>query len=84
MDAARSTAVAQATEVELVAGGRLDTVLGQTALALARRIDAGASTMARDAAQLEKVMVAALRGVQVGPETRLDELRARRDAKRGA
>ena len=71
---------------ELEAAGRLDTTLGQACLVLARRIDANADTgsaLAGAVKQLEATMAAATRGAQV-QRTALDELRARRDAKRGA
>jgi hypothetical protein len=52
-------------------------------MALAKRIDSGASTMAADVKQLAVTMAAALQGVKLAASP-LDELRARRDAKRGA
>ena len=72
-----------AVRVALEAAGRFDTWLGQNAMALAKRIDAGASTMAADSKQLQVTMAAALQGMS-GARSAMDELRARRDQKRGA
>lgn len=77
------TPAQDATRAALEVAGRLDTWQGQAALALAKRIDSGASTMAADVKQLQVTMAAALQGVKTGPVSALDELRARRDAKRG-
>lgn len=77
------TAAQDATRQALEAAGRLDTWQGQAAMALAKRIDSGASTMAADVKQLQVTMAAALQGV-VTQGSVVDQLRARRDAKRGA
>lgn len=64
--------------------GRESTVLGQAALALARRLDAGRDTgtaMASLAKQLQATLDSATEGVTTAADP-LDELRARRDAKR--
>jgi hypothetical protein len=81
-----SHAVAEATLAELSAAGRESTALGTAALALAARIDVGADTgsaLASAVKQLGATMAEALQGVR-GSTSLLDELRARRDAKRGA
>jgi hypothetical protein len=73
----------EVTRRELEAADRLDTVLGQQAVALAQRLasphETGASvaTMSRE---LRAVMVEAMRGVAVTAD-RVDEMKARRDAK---
>jgi hypothetical protein len=59
-------------------------VLGQAALALARRLDGGRDTgtaMASLAKQLEATLSSATKGVALAADP-LDELRARRDRKR--
>lgn len=74
----------EATRRELDTAGRLDTVLGQQALALAERVasphETGASvaTMSRE---LRAVMTEALKGVAAKADG-VDEVKARRDAKR--
>lgn len=71
---------------DLTEAGRLDTVLGQACLVLAARIDQNADTgtaLAGAIKQLEASMASALKGAAVAASP-LDELRARRDAKRGA
>lgn len=80
------TSCRSAALVELVAAGREDSALGRAALALASRIDANADTgsaLAGAVKQLEATLAAATKGAQV-QRTALDELRSRRDAKRGA
>lgn len=75
-----------ATRSELSAAGVLDTVLGQQALELAARISSPMSTGASVASlskELRVVMVEATAGAQAVGDP-LDELRARRDAKRNA
>ena len=77
--------VRDATMAELAAAGREGSVLGVAALALAERIDARADTAAGLAAavkQLQSTMGEALRGAEAGDI--LDELSARREARRGA
>lgn len=78
--------VEAATLRELEAVERADSVFGQTALALARKLDAGRETgaaMASLAKQLEATLATATEGVTTAADP-LDELRARRDAKRNA
>lgn len=65
---------------------RFDTVLGQQALALARRIESPMETGASVASmskEFRAVMVEALDGVNVAADP-LDELRLRRDRRRSA
>jgi len=69
---------------ELEAADRLDTVLGQAALVLARRIESPMETGASIASmtkQLRETMADALKGAQQVADP-LDEIRARRDSKR--
>jgi hypothetical protein len=69
---------------ELEAAGRLDTVLGQAALVLARRLESPMETGASIASmtkQLRETLVDALKGAAQAADP-LDELRARRDSKR--
>lgn len=72
---------------ELDSAGRTDTAEGQQALFLARRLTMPSSDTAAAVASLSKeyraARLEALKGVQAA-DSRLDELRARRDAKRGA
>lgn len=71
---------------ELDAAGKLDSTLGQQALELARSIEAGRETGSGVAAlskELRAVMAEALSDVVQAADP-LDELRARRDAKRDA
>jgi hypothetical protein len=74
-----------AVRAELAAAGREETYLGAAALAVAARIDESTAVMGFAALvkELRATMAEAMRGVQVA-DSRLDELRARRDAKRGA
>lgn len=75
-----------ATRAELEDAGRLDTVLGQQAMALAERIASPHETGAAVASlskELRAVMEAALDGVATKADP-LDELRARRERKRAA
>ena len=77
--------VTDATRSELEAAGRQDTALGRSALALAARIDTGLDTgsaLASAVRGLTETMAAALKGAE--PASSLDELKARRRAKRGA
>jgi hypothetical protein len=72
-----------ATKVELEAAGRLDSVLGQQALRLAQQMS-GFETgggMAALSRELRATMAEATRGAAVAADP-LDELKARRDAKR--
>jgi len=69
---------------ELEAADRLDTVLGQAALVLARRIESPMETGASIASmtkQLRETLADALKGAQQVADP-LDEIRARRDSKR--
>jgi len=71
---------------ELDEAGRLDSALGQAALELARNIGSPTSTGAGVASlvkQLRETMVDALKGAEKSADV-LDEIRARRDAKRAA
>ncbi|KQH75586.1 hypothetical protein AO501_25245 [Mycobacterium gordonae] len=78
-----------ATKRELEAAGKLDSMLGQQALALAARMS-GADTVAGYASlsrELRTVMAAAIGTAPAAPPAagqgdEVDELRARRDAKR--
>ena len=82
----RPPSVAATVRAELSAVGRLDTTAGAAAMALAVRIDAQAETGAGVAAlvkQLHATMTVATADVQVAVDP-LDELRARREARRGA
>ena len=72
------------TARELEDAGRLDTVFGQAALVLARRIESPmetGSSIASMTKQLRETMVDALKGAAVAADP-LDEIRARRDSKR--
>lgn len=78
--------VAARTRRELAEAGREDSALGQAALVMAWRLDQRADTasaMAAGLKQLEATLSSAVRGATV-VSSPLDELRARRDAKRGA
>lgn len=79
--------VTRSTLDVLTRAERVTTPSGQVALALARRIDKAAdsgSSLAALARQLSETMTEALVGVVLEPD-KVDELRARRDAKlRGA
>lgn len=72
---------------DLEAAGRLDTAEGEHALFLCRRMAAAERDTGSGVASLSKeyrtARAEALKGAQV-KRTRLDELRAQRDAKRGA
>lgn len=77
--------VLTATLAELDAADRTSTSLGQAALALAARIDARhdiGSALAALVKQHSVTLAEATNGAQVAA-TALDELRVRRDAKRG-
>ena len=82
--AAEDYALLAATRAELEAAGRLDSMLGQVALLLAERMcefDTGSGTAALSK-ELRAVMVAAVQGAPAAADP-VDELRARRDRKRG-
>ena len=69
---------------ELAAADRLDTVLGQAALVLARRIESPMETGASIASmtkQLRETLADALKGAAQAADP-LDEIRARRESKR--
>ena len=72
-----------AVRAELEAAGRLETHLGQAALALAGRIDSATAVMGFAALvkELRATMEAALANVREAADP-VDELRSRRDAKR--
>lgn len=81
-------ALTATTAAELEAAGRLETVLGQQAMVLARRIDGAAaletgSAVASLSREFRAVMAEALAGVRAAADP-VDELRARRDSKRSA
>lgn len=73
-----------AVMAELVEAGRLDTVLGQQALTIAEKLgslfDTGSSAAALSK-ELRALMAEAVKGAAVAADP-LDELRARRAAKR--
>lgn len=74
----------KATRLELEGAGKVDTMLGQEALTLAKQLSAsGTMGLAAFSRELRAVM-AALVGAQAdaGAGDLVDELRARRDAKR--
>lgn len=80
------TPLVKATRAELVAAGKLDTRHGQQALVLAAQMSAG-SGVGPLSKELDRVMAAAT-GISPSPTPAagqgddVDELRARRDAKR--
>lgn len=79
-----STDLVAVCERELQAASRLDTVLGRQALELARRIASPhetGSSVASLSKEFRAVMEAAMEGVGLKADP-LDELRARREAKR--
>lgn len=78
--------VAAATRAALDAAGMLGTPIGQSTVALARRMDANADTgagLASLSRELRAAMAEALADVTPAADP-LDELRARREARRGA
>lgn len=79
--------ISAATGRELTAAGRLESSLGQAALALARRIDGSAfdsgSSLAALTREWRMTLAAAVEGVPLAASP-LDELKAKRDARRGA
>lgn len=76
----------KATMVELEAAGKLDSMLGQQALALARRMSTEVTGVAALSKELSRVMAAATANVAGSGSAvvvdAVDELRARRNAKR--
>jgi len=77
--------LAQVTRDQLDAAGRLETYQGQAALELARRIVSpfeSGSSVASMTKQLRETMADALKGAAVAADP-LDEIRRRRDLKRG-
>lgn len=76
--------IESATRTELITAERLDTAMGQTCLALARRLDLPGvdtgSAMASVAARLEDLLVKATRGAgaATAPQQLRDELAQRR------
>lgn len=83
--APKGSGTVAAVREELEAAGRQDTYLGAAALAIAEQLDAATSVMgfAPLVKELRATMAEALKGARI-ERTGLDELRARRDAKRGA
>lgn len=87
--ASADNSLVKATKAELEAAGKLDTRLGQQALILAARMSgtetpSGVGTLSKE---LDRVMAAAIGAAPptapaAGQGDRVDELRARRDAKR--
>lgn len=88
-DASNAGPIEAATAAELTEAGRLDTMLGQTCLALARRLDTPGvdtgSAVASVTRELRATMTDATRGVgkASAPQSLQDELAARR-ARQGA
>lgn len=81
---AADTTLADVVRRDLEAGGRLDTLPGQLAVALARRITAEgttASSVATLSKELRALMAEALAGVKPREPDFLDELEERRLAK---
>lgn len=81
---APTTGTLGAVIAELTAAGRLDSSAGQAAVALARRIDDGAessSGLASLTREMRAAMAEALSRVEASGDA-LDELRARREARR--
>lgn len=84
-DGERAQGLIEVVEAELKTAGRLNTVAGQHALELARRIvhapgmNTGVAALSK---QLQAVLAEALSGTQGQATDPIDELRARRDAKR--
>jgi hypothetical protein len=77
----QAPALLEAVRRELVAAGRESSALGVAALALAAQIDA--APRADLVKEFRATLAAAVDGAQAAASP-LDELRARRDAKRGA
>ena len=80
-----SNSLVKATTAELEAAGKLDTMLGQQALALARRMSGEVTGVAALSKELSRVMAAATAGTSAGVvpvADEVDELRKRRNAKR--
>jgi hypothetical protein len=77
-----ATGTVAATLAELTQAGRVDTHLGQAALALATRIDSATAVMGFAALvkELRSTMVEALRGAAREPDI-VDELEERRERK---
>lgn len=82
---APSNSLEQATRTELEAAGVLDTLMGQQALRIAQQMSGfeTAGGMASLSKELSRVMNEALRAATVVDDP-VDELAARRDAKRAA
>lgn len=84
-DEVGSNSLVKATTAELAAAGKVDTMLGQLAISLAGRMSGTTTGLAALSKELRSVIDAAL-GVKTpgaAPVTDdVDELRARRDAKR--
>lgn len=84
MTTRRSTKVVRATKAELDKAGRLDTALGQQALVLARRIDEATDSGSALAAVAKELRVTLAEATKAASSTAdpVDELRARREARR--
>ena len=81
-----ANSLVKATRVELEAAGKVDTALGQLAISLAGRMSGTTTGLAALSRELRSVMDAAIgkpagSGGSTGGDG-IDELRARRDAKR--
>jgi hypothetical protein len=83
-----ANSLVKATKAELEAAGKLDTMLGQQALALAKRMSGEVTGIAALSKELSRVMSAAVAntpGAGSAPVAdEIDELRKRRNAKRAA
>jgi hypothetical protein len=83
-----SNSLVKATTAELEAAGKLDTMLGQQALALARRMSGEVTGVAALSKELSRVMAAAVANMpgagSAAVADEVDELRKRRNAKRAA
>jgi hypothetical protein len=76
-----------ATRTALTAAGKAETPEGALALYMAAQLDAGAHTGSQTAAlgrEYRAALELAMKGATAGGSTALDELRARRAARRGA
>ena len=87
-DDGEGNSLVKATTAELEAAGKLDTMLGQQALALAKRMSTEVTGVAALSKELSRVMAAATAVTPGSPSAsavdEVDELRKRRNAKRAA
>ena len=84
-DEVAGNSLVKATTAELAAAGKVDTVLGQLAISLAGRMSGTTTGLAALSRELRSVIDAALSVKTSGAAPKadgIDELRARRDAKR--